>query len=220
MHSPNVSIRRLVQGSCRGGGIGRSFGAESRDTLRRLHRGSDADFLSVPTSMTWGQERIADEVLVKFGMKVSPRTVRKYLDSDQPRGGRGDQRWTTFVRNHAKAIVACDFFVSVTDSFSRCLRFRRDGDWLPPNLACQCDRSPKRGMDDSAIPSADRRRPSIPIRDPRPRRYLLEGCRFGAARFRCPRSQDSRSNAHGKRFLRTAHWNDPARVFGFHHSHE
>jgi putative transposase len=30
---------------------------------------------------------------------------------------RGDQRWSTFVRNHAKAIVACDFFVAVTATF-------------------------------------------------------------------------------------------------------
>jgi hypothetical protein len=27
---------------------------------------------------------------------------------------RGDQRWSTFLRNHAKAILACDFFVAVT----------------------------------------------------------------------------------------------------------
>src|ERR1700739_45200 len=27
------------------------------------------------------------------------------------------QRWATFVRNHAKAIVACDFFISVTTTF-------------------------------------------------------------------------------------------------------
>jgi hypothetical protein len=27
------------------------------------------------------------------------------------------QHWSTFVRNHAKAVVACDFFVSVTASF-------------------------------------------------------------------------------------------------------
>jgi putative transposase len=45
---------------------------------------------------------------------VSARTVRKYLGSDPRRGPRGDQRWATFVHNHAKAIVACDFFVSVT----------------------------------------------------------------------------------------------------------
>jgi hypothetical protein len=28
-----------------------------------------------------------------------------------------EQRWATFVRNHAKAIVAWDFFVSVTATF-------------------------------------------------------------------------------------------------------
>jgi len=27
------------------------------------------------------------------------------------------QRWSTFVRNHPKATVACDFFVSITASF-------------------------------------------------------------------------------------------------------
>jgi putative transposase len=30
---------------------------------------------------------------------------------------RGDQCWSTFLRNHAKAIVACDFLVSVTATF-------------------------------------------------------------------------------------------------------
>jgi hypothetical protein len=30
---------------------------------------------------------------------------------------RGDQRWAAFLRNHAKAIVACDFFVAVTATF-------------------------------------------------------------------------------------------------------
>ena len=35
-----------------------------------------------------------------------------------PRGRpRGDLRWSTFLRNHAKAIVACDFFVAVTATF-------------------------------------------------------------------------------------------------------
>jgi transposase InsO family protein len=65
---------------------------------------------------TWGEERIADELLVKLGIRVSPRTVGKYLERGDPRGSSG-LRWTTFVRNHAQAIVACDFFVSVTASF-------------------------------------------------------------------------------------------------------
>ena len=65
---------------------------------------------------TWGEERIADELSLKLGIRVSPRTVGKYLDRGQPRGSSG-QRWSTFVRNHANAIVACDFFISVTASF-------------------------------------------------------------------------------------------------------
>ena len=34
-----------------------------------------------------------------------------------PGRSRGDQRWSTFLRNHARAIVAGDFFVAVTASF-------------------------------------------------------------------------------------------------------
>jgi putative transposase len=30
---------------------------------------------------------------------------------------RGDQRWATFLKNHARAILACDFFVTVTVTF-------------------------------------------------------------------------------------------------------
>jgi putative transposase len=65
----------------------------------------------------WGEERIANELLLKLGVRVSPRTVRKYMPK-RPQGyPRGDQRWSTFLRNHAKAIVACDFFVAVTATF-------------------------------------------------------------------------------------------------------
>jgi transposase InsO family protein len=68
----------------------------------------------------WGQERIADELLLKLGLRVSPRTVRKYMPSHCV-GGPGkhcqSQRWLTFIRNHAKGIVACDFCVAVTAFF-------------------------------------------------------------------------------------------------------
>jgi hypothetical protein len=69
---------------------------------------------------TWGQERIANELLLKLGLRVSPRTVRKYMPKrmDHGRGKRTtSQRWQTFVRNHAQAIVACDFCVVVTATF-------------------------------------------------------------------------------------------------------
>jgi len=69
---------------------------------------------------TWGEERVADELALKLGIYVSPRTVRAYwpeepLRSD-PRSTR-PQHWRTFVRNHARAIVACDFLMAVTARF-------------------------------------------------------------------------------------------------------
>ena len=67
---------------------------------------------------TWGEERIANELLLKLGLAVSPRTVGRYIRSLRPRhGGRRSQRWATFVRNHAHAVVACDFFTAVTARF-------------------------------------------------------------------------------------------------------
>ena len=65
----------------------------------------------------WGEERIANELLLKLGIRVSPRTVGKYMPKRPQGEPRGDQRWSAFLRNHAKAILACDFFVTVTASF-------------------------------------------------------------------------------------------------------
>ncbi|MCU1246990.1 MAG: hypothetical protein JWQ49_19 [Edaphobacter sp.] len=62
---------------------------------------------------TWGQARIANELSLKLGIQVSPRTVRAYWPSEilptRPRPG--SQSWHTFIHNHAQAIVACDFMV-------------------------------------------------------------------------------------------------------------
>jgi putative transposase len=69
---------------------------------------------------TWGQERIANELLLKLGLQVSPRTVRTYLPKRQhPGPGKrvSSQRWATCVHNHAQTIVACDFCVVVTATF-------------------------------------------------------------------------------------------------------
>jgi len=61
-----------------------------------------------------GEERIPDELLLKLGVRVSPRTVRKYMPKRPPGRSRGDQRWATCLPNHAGPIVACDFFVAAT----------------------------------------------------------------------------------------------------------
>jgi putative transposase len=53
----------------------------------------------------WGAERIRGELL-KLGIRVSKRTVRRYMCRCSPRRGDG-QRWATFLRNHVT--WACDF---------------------------------------------------------------------------------------------------------------
>jgi putative transposase len=66
---------------------------------------------------TWGEERIANELLLKIGIQISPRTVGRYMPHGPARRKVYSQRWMTFVRNHAKAIIAADFFVVVTAAF-------------------------------------------------------------------------------------------------------
>ena len=81
--------------------------AELRSLIRRM----------AAENPLWGEERIDNELLVKLGIRVSPRTVGKYMPKRPPGQPRGDQRWSTFLKNHAKAILACDFFVAVTATF-------------------------------------------------------------------------------------------------------
>ena len=49
--------------------------AGGRSYLRSLHaiREMSRD------NLLWGEERIANELLIKLGIRVSPRTVRKYM---------------------------------------------------------------------------------------------------------------------------------------------
>jgi hypothetical protein len=61
---------------------------------------------------TWGSKRIQAE-LAKLGIAVSDSTIRKY----RPRPRRGDQTWKTFLHNHAKDLIAVDFFVVPTATF-------------------------------------------------------------------------------------------------------
>lgn len=87
----------------------RPIPAELRQLIRRMARDNPS----------WGEERIANELLLKLGLRVSPRTIRKYMPKSPPATGipRGDQRWATFLKNHARGIIACDFCVVVTAAF-------------------------------------------------------------------------------------------------------
>ncbi len=80
---------------------------ELRELIRRI----------AEENPVWGQERIANELLVKLGLRVSPRAVAKYMPRPAPGRPRGGQRWSTFLRNHARGVIACDFLVAVTSTF-------------------------------------------------------------------------------------------------------
>jgi hypothetical protein len=80
---------------------------ELRELIRRMAR----------ENVSWGEERIANELLLKLGVRISPRTVRKYMPKRPPGRPRGDLRWSTFLKSHAKGILACDFCVAVTATF-------------------------------------------------------------------------------------------------------
>jgi hypothetical protein len=77
---------------------------ELRELIRRM----------ASENLLWGEERIANELLLKLDVRISPRTVSKYLPK-RPRGGRrGEMRWSTFLKTHTKAIRACDFIGTAT----------------------------------------------------------------------------------------------------------
>jgi putative transposase len=64
----------------------------------------------------WGAERIHGELL-KLDIRVSKRTIQKYMRQVRPKRARG-QNWKTFLRNHAKDVWACDF-LQATSLFFR-----------------------------------------------------------------------------------------------------
>jgi transposase InsO family protein len=69
------------------------------------------------SNRTWGEERIANELMLKLGIRLSPRTVRRYMPSRPRHPKQGTHAWRTFVRIHARCVLASDFFVVVTATF-------------------------------------------------------------------------------------------------------
>jgi putative transposase len=64
----------------------------------------------------WGAERIRGELL-KLDIRVSKRTIQKYMKQIRPKRARG-QNWRTFLRTHAAEVWACDF-LQTTSLFFR-----------------------------------------------------------------------------------------------------
>ena len=65
----------------------------------------------------YGEDRIALELEVKFGITHSQATIRKYMvKSSRPRGY--SMTWRTFLKNQADAIWTCDCCVQYTVKFT------------------------------------------------------------------------------------------------------
>jgi transposase InsO family protein len=62
----------------------------------------------------WGQRRIEAE-LARLGFKVSARTVAEYMH--RPNHRSPSPGWRVFLKDHASAIWACDFFCVQTITF-------------------------------------------------------------------------------------------------------
>ena len=76
---------------------GRSLRAEIIELIQTMAR----------ANRLWGAERVRGELL-KLGIRVSKRTIQKYIRAVRPRRPPG-QTWSTFLRNHTSEIWACDF---------------------------------------------------------------------------------------------------------------
>jgi putative transposase len=101
----------------------------------------------------WGEARVASELALKLGIRVSPRTVRAYWPKDlSPNRGPCPYRWMSFVRNHAKAVVACDFVVAVTLLFRILICIRGDGGGNSRAPSRQRNAAPYFIMDPAAAP--------------------------------------------------------------------
>ena len=89
----------------------RLFWKQKSKTTTRASR-IPAETIALITEMAvnnrlWGVKRIQGELL-KLDIKVSKRTIQRYISRARPPQPHG-QTWSTFLRNHANDIWACDF---------------------------------------------------------------------------------------------------------------
>jgi hypothetical protein len=98
----HVKPEMLIRGHRQGFQLfwGRKSGAPGRPAISADVQGLIATMAAA--NRTWGKERIANELLVKFGIRLSSRTVRRSMPSRPPRPNPGTHPWSTFVRNHAR----------------------------------------------------------------------------------------------------------------------
>jgi hypothetical protein len=136
---------------------------------------SNLDIERWPDRVLWDEERIANELLLKLGERISPRTVRKYLPKRPLGRPRGDRRWSTFLRNQATAIRPSSHATSSAYIRSGCFPFRGQRIDSMNNTGWQNAPRPWAGANAGSRP-APHRSPAacaLPACQPRDRAALL-----------------------------------------------
>src|SRR5262245_8958249 len=154
----------------------------------------------IEIKVSFAEERIADELQLKLGIRVSPRTVEKYLRDGGPVGTPDPKpRWLTFGHNHGKVIVACDFFVVVTATFRNLYVFV----WMEIGsrriLHHNVTAHPTAEWTLQPIPPGTSGQSCLSFCDPRPGRHLLQAIGSGSDGPRSESSSNSGSGAQGQR---------------------
>jgi len=117
-----AGFRRYWRWKSRARGARPQIGSDLRALIRRM---------SIENPL-WGAPRIHGELL-KLGFEVAQSSVAKHMVK---RRGPPNQKWRTFLRNHAPQIAAMDLFVVPTIGFDLLYAFamvrlaRRDLVWI------------------------------------------------------------------------------------------
>jgi hypothetical protein len=152
---------------------------------------------------------------LQLGISVSPRSVEKYLRRGGPvRTPDPKQRWLTFIHNHAKVIVACDFFIVVTATFRILYVFvlLELGSWRIIDHNVNAHPTAEWGLQQfrEALPGGHPYRFLIHDRDSIFSRKLDTS----SSGSRCAGPSNSRAGTHDKLRMRTSRRDTTSRVLG------
>jgi putative transposase len=131
---------------------------ELRDLIRRMSRANPL----------WGAPRIHGELL-KLGLTVSQATVSKYVLRHRKPPSQG---WRTFLNNHAKDLIALDFFTVPTATFRVLFVLVMLTHSRRRLVHFKCDRASDRGMDRAATARGMWPGSRAPVPHPGPRQGL------------------------------------------------
>ena len=138
---------------------------ETRRNLLRLAQGFGHYQASrMPAdNLTWGEERIAEELWLKLHIRLSPRMVGQYRKRLPCPRGPNDQRESTFLHHRAHGILAWDFFASLTVGFRILLCIGRTRDRLQAASSRQRHPTSDCGVDHRTVPGSKARGSALPV---------------------------------------------------------